>query len=180
VSKASERKRNRRGRQQGSATIEFAMVLFPFLIMSLSIIEAGLFYFRATLIESAVYDAGRFIRTGEAATMSDAAAAYRVRLCDRIVMVNCDDIIIEVLSYPSFSAAASDPPRFDEEGDMESRGFSTGAAKSVMVARASLRYSFVTPMVGTLFTGHIDHSFTLTTVAIFQNEPYETTGAHGS
>lgn len=159
-------------RDEGVVAVEFAMVALPFILTIISVLEAGLFFYKATLLDTAAYDASRIVRTGEISTMGDAETAFRAILCDRVVLVACDDIVVEMLDYNDFASAVDDPPTYDDDDNLVSSGFSAGGANNTMVGRVAYEFSFMTPLIGTLITGSPSTSVTLTSTVIFRNEPY--------
>ena len=162
----------------GVAAVEFALLAPPFFILLIGVIEVGLMFFSATLLEGGVGDASRLVRTGQIQDAADPVAAFRLRLCQNLVLVSCNGLVIEVREFPSFAAAAADRPTYrsssDENGqagDMAPREIQFGAGSSVMVSRVQYRYPFLSP-VGMLISGSAENSVLLLSTAVFKNEPY--------
>ncbi len=57
------RRRLRADSQKGSAALEFAMVAPVFFVLFMGIIEAGIMFFAQSVLQNAVTDAGRLVRT---------------------------------------------------------------------------------------------------------------------
>jgi Flp pilus assembly protein TadG len=162
----------------GVAALEFCLVAAPFFTILFGIMEIGLMFFSATLLEGGVGDASRLVRTGQIQAASDPVAMFRARLCESLIMVPCDQLIIEVREFSTFAAAGEDRPTYrsasdqnGQEGDLAARNMQFGEAGSVMISRVQYRYSFVTP-VGMLVSGSPENSVLLLSTAVFKNEPY--------
>lgn len=167
-------KRRRKTRQQGAMAIEFGIVAIPFFLLILAIFEVSLFFFTASLVEGAVASASRKIRTGEISTDSDPAGEFRTQICSEIMIISCTGIQIESQPYSSFASAQAAPPNYDSNGNMQSRGFSVGTPGQTVVVYVSYRYSFATPVIGSLLSGEWDNAVPMLSTAIFRNEPYGT------
>ena len=162
----------------GVAALDFCLVAAPFFTILFGVLEVGLMFFSATLLEGGVGDASRLVRTGQIQAAADPAAVFRARLCENLVLVDCDKLIIEVREFSTFAAAGVDRPTYrttsdqnGQTGDLTARDMQFGAGGSVMISRVQYRYSFMTP-VGMLISGSTENSVVLLSTAVFKNEPY--------
>ena len=60
------------------------MVGLPFLFMMFAILELGLVFVVDSVLENAVIETGRLVRTGEAQSQGLTAATFKTRLCARM------------------------------------------------------------------------------------------------
>ena len=162
----------------GAAALEFALIAPPFFIILIGIIEVGLMFFSATLLEGGVGDASRLVRTGRIQDEADPIAAFRSRLCQNLILVSCDRLVVEVREFSSFAEAGADTPNYrsstgggGQAGDLAPRQMQFGTGSSVMVSRVQYRYPFLSP-VGMLISGSAENSVLLLSTAVFKNEPY--------
>ena len=61
--------------QKGATAIEFAFVALPFFMLMIGILELGMYYASATVMEGATVQAARIIRTGQAQESGDPLAS---------------------------------------------------------------------------------------------------------
>ena len=97
------RLRNWRRNESGATTVEFAMIAVPFFYLVFSIIEVGSVLFTSTLMENAVLEHSRQIRTGAAQESGLTLEQFRTQICDDIsLMANCDRLEIDVQVFDGF------------------------------------------------------------------------------
>src|SRR3569833_1600719 len=84
---------------KGSAAIEFAMVAPVFFVLLMGTIEAGVNFFGQSVLQNAVNDTARLVRTGQTACYSTSGgncvamtqAQFRTKLCSYVstLLKNC-------------------------------------------------------------------------------------------
>ena len=162
-----------RRNQDGTAAIEFSLMIMPYLMITLGIIEISLMYASASTLEAATGSAARLIRTGQVQSASDPETAFRDQICNQgLVFISCDDVSIDVLQMDSFADFADMAAEFDEDGNMTSQGFDAGGSGDRVLIRTAARYSMITPFIGNLLAG-ADNSTLFMSTIVLQTEPYE-------
>lgn len=162
---------------KGSVAVEFAMLAIPFFMMIMGIIEVGLFFGSAVVLEGAATEGARLIRTGQAQTSGDPVGAFEDILCQKAgVMIDCSKIQYEVINIPDrkFTSVQNYQPTYDEDGNLISAGFDAGESNDIILVRIAYRYEFLTPLLGRLMetTDSTNSAFLMSNVVIM-NEPYE-------
>src|SRR5918997_2410547 len=106
-------------REDGSAAVEFGIVLMPFLALMFAIIETALVFFAGQTLETAGADAARLIMTGQAQTKPLDQNAFKQEVCKRLVaMFDCTTgVHIDVRTYQSFGTANLEKP-IDNQGKL--------------------------------------------------------------
>lgn len=163
-------------KKDGSTAIEFSMLLIPYTMLSLGIIELSLMYVSASLLEGATYSAARMIRTGQLqqANSPDPEGDFRDAMCEFLTaLVDCNDVIIEATPMTSYGDYAG--ATFDENGNMVSQGFDAGESNSRMLIRTAYRYNLITPLIGPLLSDGTGSRLFMSTI-VLQVEPYEFQG----
>jgi len=96
---------------RGVTAIEFGMVALPFAGMMTGIMAIGLQYFTEHALESAVLDASRKLRTGQAQKAGITVADFRQQVCDGAEgYVACDEnLVVHVTSQEHFSDLVPTP-----------------------------------------------------------------------
>ncbi|MGH1376202.1 MAG: TadE/TadG family type IV pilus assembly protein [Alphaproteobacteria bacterium] len=163
-------------KEDGTTAIEFSMLLMPYLMISLGIIEISLMFASASLLEGATDSASRIIRTGQVQQSGgDPETMFRDALCEfAVVLVRCEDVTVEAIrmdSYGDYSDAV-----LDGDGNMVSQGFDVGGSSDKVLIRVSYRYEMMTPLVGELLNGSDGSRLFISTI-VLQTEPYEFQGA---
>ncbi len=162
-------------RCEGAVAIEFAILFMPFLLITLGIIELSLMFLSASIVEGATDSAARLIRTGKVQqSTGDHEAMFRQALCNyATALVDCNDMIIEVLPIDSYSDYTG--PSYGADGTMVPQGFDAGGSNDKVIIRVAFRYEMITPIVGTLLNGTDGGTQFISTI-VLQSEPYEFQG----
>jgi Flp pilus assembly protein TadG len=166
-------------REEGTTAIEFSLLLMPYLLLSLGIIELSLMFASASLLEGATDSAARMIRTGQLqqSGSSDPEGDFRAAMCNyATVLINCNDVTIEAMTMNSYGDFDSYAPVYDTDGNMISQGFDAGGSNDRVIIRAAYRYEMVTPLVGPLLNGPDGGTLFVSTI-VLQTEPYEFEGS---
>ena len=156
--------------RRGTVAVEFALVLLPFLITFAGIFEVGLYITKTAVLENAVKESGRLIRTGQVTTLSpflDNISQNTFGLLD------ASKLSVSSNAYNSFDAIPGTlPAQFDQKGNQINQNFQTGAGNQVIVLRVGCRYQFITPLVGSLVDASGAGTWTFTSTMVFRNEPF--------
>jgi Flp pilus assembly protein TadG len=162
-------------RQEGSAAVEFAFVLLPFLGILLMTMETALYFLAQQTLETAVADSGRLIMTGQA--QSYTADQFKSAVCARIyALFDCaNGMYVDVRDYSSGSAIGTSV-QYDSQGKPVTQyqpGASGNQSSDIVVVRLIYKWPIVTPMVQTYLADTPSSTTrTLVATAAFRNEPY--------
>jgi Flp pilus assembly protein TadG len=158
--------------RRGVTAVEVALILPLFLFIIFGIFEVAMLYFVAAALEGQIAEASRQIRTGNIQQEDDPLTAFRQLLCGPLaIAIDCDKIIVDVRKYTNFSGV-SYPDYVDEDGEGEENQFVPGAAREIVVVRASYRWDLIVPGMG-LYLGDNGAAYkTLAATAVFRNEPF--------
>ncbi|MFK7840518.1 MAG: TadE/TadG family type IV pilus assembly protein [Bdellovibrionales bacterium] len=166
-------------KDDGVTAVEFSLLLAPYMVLVLGIIEVSMMFLSANLLEGATNSAARLIRTGELQQSGQAPQdVFRTALCNyEMVFVNCNDITVEVQTlggtFGNFNLAA---PQFDADGNLVSGGVDPGGANDRVLIRTAVRYDMMTPIVGSLLSGGTGSKLFMSTI-VLQSEPFDFNGA---
>lgn len=170
---------------KGSAAIEFAMVAPVFFILLMGTIEAAVIFFSQSVLQNAVNDTSRLIRTGQSACWTTSggncqtmtAAQFRTRLCSEAstLLKNCDgaDLQLDVRAYPAGFAGASNSSPLDADGNLSPlSNFNVGNPCDVVLVRAYYKWPVFTPGLSFFLANVTGGYHLLSSAAAFRNEPY--------
>jgi Flp pilus assembly protein TadG len=167
--------------EKGATAIEFAFFVVPFAFLLIGIVEFGMMFTAASLLQSGTDSAARVVRTGQAQESGDAQGAFEDLLCAQTsVFIRCADLMYQVIRIDDsdgFSDAANDSsitePTIDEFGNMPPSTFDAGGPNSLIIVRVAYRYPLMSPFVGPVLADRADGKRLIMATAIIQNEPYE-------
>lgn len=159
---------------RGSAAVEFAMIAPVFFAFLFPMFEIGITFAADAVLQNAVNDAARQIRTGAVQTGGLTATGFRNLVCENLtVPLTCDDSLlkIDVRTGTSFGAALTDDGEFRDDYQ-----FNPGGAGDVVVVRALYAWKPLTPYLGKFMQAMRDGDqgkAILQATAAFRNEPYD-------
>ena len=159
----------------GSVSVEFALVSVPFLTMLLALLETALVFYAQFTLDTGLYEAARLIRTGQAQEGGFSATTFRDEVCNRTLsLIDCDDTVhVDVRAFDNFEDINL-PPALNEQGEIEDNfDYDDGDEGSIIVARAFYEMSIFTPTAWGVGLGNMSSgNRLLTSAATFRNEPF--------
>lgn len=162
-----------RRNESGSTAIEFAMVAMPFLMLLVVIIEIGLAFFASQVLDNAVADSARLIRTGQAHQASLDQAGFKQEVLNRLPgFFSADRLSVDVKTFSSFSTWTSQPVIDADNNLIDNFVYQPGNASQIVVVRAFYRWPMVGALLGVDFADLADGSRLLGSIAAFRNEPF--------
>jgi Flp pilus assembly protein TadG len=162
-------RRNRRG----SAAVEFALIAPIFFALLFAIIETGILFLAGQLLETITQNSARMILTGQAQTAAYTQAQFATYVCGQVpALFNCNDISIDVESYPSFSNVALSNP-IDSSGNFDTNlQYNPGGPGDVVVVRLFYQWPLIVTGLGWNPSNLTGNKRLLVGTAAFKNEPY--------
>jgi Flp pilus assembly protein TadG len=165
--------------EKGHAAVEFAIVAPAFFFLMFVIAETALVFIAEQVMDNAVFESARLIRTGQVQNGGMSDTAFTADVCGRMsVFIDCDDgdFFLDVKSYESFeamnAALASNAPIDAETEEFKSVGaFDFGEESEIVVVRAY--YQWPTNKVFGMSLKNLSNGKRLMgSFAAFRNEPY--------
>ena len=169
--------------KSGSTAVEFAIVAPLFLMMMFSTFEVGWFYFANSVVDAAVGDSARLIKTGQVQRWSGDDEFKFDALYDTICDVvktfgECDTrLTLEGKTFASFTELAADNTPAtcaDAPSDqLEAMPFEPGGELQIIRVRVCYIYTTLNPAIGISLAEPGTNQRRLISTMIFRNEPYE-------
>jgi Flp pilus assembly pilin Flp len=108
-------RRKRRGfarDDRGVTAVEFGLLALPFFAIVGAILETAIVFLSGQILDSAVHDVSRLIRTGQAQTAGMSAENFKQSVCGRLfgLFSDCSGLHLEVEVLDKFNAASITPP----------------------------------------------------------------------
>lgn len=164
-----------RSHQDGSAAVEFALILPIFVVMLAAMMQIPIVFAAGQHLENATANVGRLIQTGQAQAQKLSPAQFRSVLCDKMgSFLRCDNsnILIEVQTLADFGSIPRGSP-VDADGEFKAREiYQPGKAGEIVLVRVFYKFPIwlwtLTPMFSNLPKG----KRLLVSSIVFQNEPF--------
>ena len=162
--------------QDGATTVEFALVVAPFLAVLFAILETAIVFFAGQTLETANAESARLIMTGQAQTQGYTQASFKNAVCARIfALFNCQTgLYIDVKTYTTFASISTSNP-IDSSGNLQtaSFGYTPGGPGDIVVVRLMYQWPTYVSLLGLNGLSNLSGNkrLIMSTVA-FRNEPY--------
>jgi Flp pilus assembly protein TadG len=172
-----------RGDERGSAAIEFAIIAPVFFFLMFVIAETALVFIAEQVLDNAVFETARLIRTGQVQEAGMSEADFKTQVCNRVaVFINCNtaNFYMDVKSYDTFGAMQVTNPLDQNENFNNPGTFEFGNANDIVVVRVYYQWP-TNKIFGSLSLKNLTNGKRLIgSFAAFCNEPYQSaTGGCG-
>lgn len=174
------RGRNLAHNDKGAVAVEFGLLALPFFTVVFAIVETSMIFFAGQILDSAVNDASRRLRTRQAQSAGETEADFRAAICEGLYgLFDCNDndkLRIRVSEVSSFSAADVTPPVSCNQDKTACnwslvQAYDPGQASSVVMVEAYYKWPTVVDLPGFDFANLPDGTRLLGAVRVFRNEP---------
>lgn len=160
--------------RSGAAAVEFALVAAPFFLLIFLILEVALIFFATAVIEDAVSQSARDIRTGEVQATGQTEADFRASICQRInTVADCSRLRLDVRTFDNFTSTDLSAP-LDEDGDLDDQNFmfEPGEAGDVVVVRVFYDWQLLGPGIINGLADMPGNRRLISSATAFRNEPF--------
>lgn len=169
---------------KGATAVEFAMVAPLFFTMLGVTLETGVMMFSEYVLQTAVQEAARTVRTGQAQDAKLTAAQFKTKICSLAgLIMDCEGkVTVYMSSQATFTALASNTPSYlnvgpAADGTEQPVKFKCGAPSESVALIATYDWKFVIPFLMKYFDNQGgDSTRRLAGFAMFKNEPFPSGG----
>lgn len=166
--------------ERGVTAIEFGLLALPFFSIIGAILETSVVFLSGQILDSAVQDSSRLIRTGQMQAANYTIDKFRTNVCDRLYgLFDCSKLHIEVQVLNTFNAASVNPPvdftcktKVDCDKWTRTESYSPGAGSNIIVVQVYYKWpvllNFGAMTLANLPTG----DRVLGAASVFRNEPF--------
>ncbi len=168
----------RRGRfradERGVTAIEFAMLALPFFAIIGAILETAMIFFASQILDSALNNSSRLIRTGQTQAQGYDADAFRTAVCGELFgMFDCNSVKVRVSEIVTFSAAGLSSVVDPDTGEWTlSEVYDDGVGSSIILVEAYYKWSTFMDFFSFNLSNLADGTRLLSAVRVFRNEPF--------
>jgi len=172
--KTATRRRKFLADEKGVTAIEFAMLGLPFFAIIGAILETALIFFASQVLDSALNDSARLIRTGQAQTQNYNVNTFRDAVCSELYgLFDCKKLKIRVSKINSFSSAGLKSVIDPKTGNWKLvQSYDDGAANSIIMVEAYYKWPTMLDFFSFNLANLPDNTRLLSAVRIFRNEPF--------
>lgn len=164
--------------QRGATAVEFGLLALPFFSIIGAILETSLVFLSGQVLESAVQDTSRQIRTGQAQGVIMNAADFKARVCDRLfgLFGDCSGLHVEVQTINNFAEMGISPP-VDLNCTTNCtwtrpETYTSGKGSSIVVVQVYYKWPVILS-IGDMSLANLPEQKRLMAAAtVFRNEPY--------
>lgn len=160
--------------QRGATAIELGILGIPFFVLIAAVMESALIFFSSQVLDSAVQNASRTIRTGVAQTSGYNITAFTNSICSGLYgLFDCSKLMVKVDPVANFTTAMTTPV-LDSNGNWAlTPSYSPGAGKSVIMVQVYYKWPTIFNFAGFNMANTGDgHSRLLGAIRVFMNEPF--------
>ncbi len=160
--------------ERGVTIVEFGLLALPFFAIIGAILETGLVLLASQILDTAVGDATRVVRTGEAQRSGYNMPEFRAKVCEKTYgLFDCNQLRIRVQVVDSFTNAKTSAP-VDADGKwVISSSFRPGGRNQVVLVETYYKWPTILNILG-FKLGHLDGDSVMMMSAsrVFMNEPF--------
>lgn len=186
--------RRRRGflrDERGVTAIEFGLLAVPFFSILGAILETSLIFLSGQVLDSAVQDVSRLLRTGQAQQAAVTPARYKELVCERLfgLFPDCDGLHVEVKVIDEFGDIDMTPPvnwvcgapkagQTEAEAQAECalwtrpESFTPGTGGEIVSVQVYYKRSTIVPFGGLGLGNLPDGRRLMGAATVFRNEPF--------
>jgi len=160
--------------EDGATAVEFGLVALPFIALMFAIIETALVFFAGQTMETAVSNAARLIRTGQAQQQGFSATDFKQQICDQVMaLFDCNSgLYVDVETFKTFDSINLSKP-LDATGNLKKDfTYDPGHGGDIVVVRAFYEWPVFVRMLGLNLTNMANGTHLLSATAAFRNEPF--------
>jgi Flp pilus assembly protein TadG len=169
--------------ERGVTAIEFGILALPFFTIIFAIIETTMVFFAGQVLDSAVEDASRMIRTGRAQAAGYGMTDFRSLLCDYtfgLFGTDCTEVKIKVEKIPDFTSTTTSNTVQDCDYDPEdmtctwtlSQDYDDGVGRDVIQVFAYYRWPLLINLPYFNLKNQPDNYRLIGATRVFRNEPF--------
>jgi Flp pilus assembly protein TadG len=170
--------------ERGATLVEFGLLAPFFFGIVGAILETSVVFLSGQILDSAVQDVGRLIRTGQAQGTIVSDTDFREKVCARLygLFPNCDaKLFVDVQTIANFdSASISAPVNWNctdltaEECTAWTRdpAYTAGAGSSIMLVQVYYKWPIILNMFDVSMSNLPTGERLLGAATVFRNEPF--------
>lgn len=164
---------------RGVTAIEFAILGLPFFTIIFAMLETAMVFFAGQVLDSAVEDATRMLKTGRAQAANYEMPQFRELMCGYTFNMfgDCSAIRLKVVKIANFAAASAGPPQTCTSTGCTwamDQTYAAGLGREVIQVFAYYRWPLLVTLPYFNLKNQPDNYRLLASTRVFRNEPFQT------
>lgn len=163
--------------ERGVTAIEFGLLALPFFTVIFAIMQTAIMFLGIQVLDSAVEDASRLVKTGQAQNANYTMTEFRSLVCDYTFnLFDCSQIQLKVAVISSFSSVTTNPTV--QTCDVTSctwsftQDFQGGSGRDVIQVSAYYRWPLLVTLPYFNLRNQPDNYRLISAIRVFRNEPF--------
>src|SRR5690606_37518552 len=155
------------------------LLAMPFFLILGAILETSVVFLSGQILDSAVQDVSRLLRTGQAQNANVSASQFKGLICDRLygLFTDCNKLHLEVQTLDDFTNANITSPidRSCTDTDCDwtrQETYAPGQGSRITVVQVYYKWPIILNFGGISLANLPDGSRLMGAVAVFRNEPF--------
>jgi Flp pilus assembly protein TadG len=160
---------------RGVTAIEFALLAIPFFALVGAILETALVFLASQILDAAVGDSSRLIRTGQAQNANYTAANFNNAICNSLYgLFDCTKLQVKVSIINGFASATVTSPLnpLDPTQWTLVPAYNPGVGSQVIMVQVYYKWHTLLNFGGFNLSTSSDGTRLMGSVRVFQNEPF--------
>ena len=162
--------------ERGATAIEFALLSVPFFALTGAILETAIMFLASQMLDGAVQDASRLVRTGQAQTNNYTIDTFRSAVCNELFgLFNCANLMIKVNTVTNFATATAPASPLDPTDPTKwtlTPAFSPGIGTNIVMVQVYYKWPVMLRIGGFNLATSSDGTRLMSSVRVFANEPF--------
>ncbi len=163
--------------ERGVTAIEFGILALPFFTLIFAIIETAMMFFAQQILDSAVEDASRMVRTGRAQAAGYDLTAFRNYMCGYTFnLFDCSKIQLKVDVLTSFADVQINPTVETCNSTTctwsLTQAYTPGTGRSIIQVSAYYRWPLLVVLPYFNLKNQPDNYRLMSAIRVFRNEPF--------
>jgi Flp pilus assembly protein TadG len=168
--------------ERGAVAVEFGLLALPFFAIIAAILETAVVFLSGQILDAAVQDVSRLIRTGQVHQMGiNSPAKFKERVCERLygLFRDCDALHVEVTKGVNRFADVSISPPIDRANCKvdacdwtRPETFNAGEGSSIVVVQVYYKWPTIIDIGGAHLGNLGDGTRLMSGTTVLRNEPY--------
>jgi Flp pilus assembly protein TadG len=161
--------------ERGATVVELGLLALPFFAVVGAILQTAVVFLAAQVLDGAVQDSSRLIRTGQAQSATNYTAdSFRAAICSRLFgLFDCTKLLVNVTVVSSFASATAPASPVDPTDPTKwtlAPTYNPGAGSDVIMVQVYYNWPIVLNFLG--LSTNSNGTRLLATVRVFANEPF--------
>jgi Flp pilus assembly protein TadG len=162
--------------ERGATAIELALLALPFFAVTGAILETSMIFLASQVLDAAVQDSSRLIRTGQAQTNAYTIDNFRTAICSELFgLFNCNNLEIKVSVVSNFTSATIPSSPLDPTDPTKWTivpAFDPGIGSDVIMVQVYYKWPVMLRLGGFNLATSSDGTRLMSAVRVFANEPF--------